>query len=1686
MQKTVVTIFSRWVALGCQCLLLALALMASRGSLAATCTSIADGNWNTAGIWSGCTLAGNAPPADATVIINSVVTVNVNSALVGSVTINSGKTLRVASGMTLTLNGNFTKTGTFTASSTYPGTVAFVGSSQKISAATTFYNMSVGGATALTLGGNVKVSKVMTGTPTLTTTCPTDYTLSNGATTLHSCIPSCSAYRGQATLNEARIGAGNSSSASNQVEIFNSGNVASTLWKTWKVKVSYKSSATGTPTVKGPYPLSSGFTNIGQFIYNTTSMYLRNRSSSYVDIALVDSNGDFIDYVAITGVVQAVPPCFTSTVVTASSSSDLVGDLARLPDGGAWPAKVINSSAHTISRTNVCTATGNDVAVVHGVDFSSPILNTTQVTYTVTVYNKSCSTSATGLSLTDTGISTSSFSSLSYSPSAGTVTTPGASAPVWTIGTLAVGASATLTIVGTPTVLGTLVAKATVTGTSLINTSDDTASTTITVRDFNYVGFDVTTATVTEGVDASYTVTLSSDVPPSTGKPITVNYTVSGTADSNDTDLPASGSVIINPLDANGDPNTQAQVTFNIKDDDISEPSKSIIFTITGVSSSDGFAKIDTSTSTLTITLLDDDMPDLVAEYHLDAGPWTGQAAEIEDSSGSGFNGKATGSKGLPQPFSDTPALSGTTGTCGYASFGGATTTQAISMGAVDLGIGGDAGFSMSAWVRWGIDPATGNQWSNIVSNGNSGSGQFWLQHSQLNKNFEFAMKTSVTRNYVWSKTAPVAGQWYHVTGVYDGAALHIYVNGVLDDTANVALTGAVTPFVSTYQFYIGVDNSITRAFQGDIDEVRLFSGGLTPAQVAAIYRETHPCPAGPATLIGEWHFEEAAWGGKTGELKDTAGYSGGPFNGTALGSGLPVPATVSPAIAGSSGTCGYATLPGPLNGGGAFTLPALPVSTVTGSKTSVAFWMYWDGVDGVMPIGWNIHDLWIVSGNFGFNTGNSDVYGIASAGLAKSWHHVVAVFINGGVTSNKLYVDGVDQVLTQRASTPNLSTAVVASTLQAGGWTRDSGYRFSGRLDELKVYTGAVTQTQVTALYKETHSCTVTSVLPANFNCVESGAAASTGHLYTKLAGTGFSFDVVALKTDGTVETAYASGASRPVTVELVDGSGSTTCSSRTVINPAVSQTLTFVAANAGRQAAASMTVAKAYPDLRCRVTDANQSPSVVGCSSDDFAVRPSSLMITSSASADAAGLGNSASPAIKTGANFSLTAGSGVVGYNLAPKFDTSKLAAHSGAVQTGTLAGSFGNADPLTGTATGSTFSYSEVGYFRLGANGVYDDSFTSVDAAAGDCTADFSNAAVSGKVGCKFGNVAATNYFGRFLPDHFDVTTNSNGAMAAACLAGGFTYTGQSMSYASVPALTISPMNAATGGGVTQNYQGSFQKLSATGVTFTMPVNDLTQLGQPMPPASTAPTKTALDTDTAKTKINVGTLTNSNGVMTYTLSASDKFTYKRESNALVSPYINAIALAVSSVTDSEVSDAGSLPTLLPTGVSMRFGRLRLQNAYGSEKLALRVPLQAQYYLSNPANPALVGYFTNNAADSCTPVSAPVARTLTGSAKPDGIANLYFYPLVTGKNQLLSTDAVPTLPASLSAGQANLQFSAPGKQGWLDVILSVPDHLTYNWGNCNGQGADTLMNDLPCARATFGVYGSKSPIIYRRENY
>ncbi|MCC2112171.1 MAG: VCBS repeat-containing protein, partial [Hyphomicrobiales bacterium] len=146
--------------------------------------------------------------------------------------------------------------------------------------------------------------------------------------------------------------------------------------------------------------------------------------------------------------------------------------------------------------------------------------------------------------------------------------------------------------------------------------------------------------------------------------------------------------------------------------------------------------------------------------------------------------------------------------------------------------------------------------------------------------------------------------------------------------------------------------------------------------------------------------------------------------------------------------------------------LNSLTVNTAAGAKTTVEFWMYWTGNSNEMPIGFydgtNKYDLYFSGSNFGFNTGNFDVYGISTTGLANGWHHVTAVFTNGDVTQNKLYIDGVDQSLTQRQGTPLSSKVGADATIS--GWPADSSTAFTGQLADVRVWDGERTAGEVVA----------------------------------------------------------------------------------------------------------------------------------------------------------------------------------------------------------------------------------------------------------------------------------------------------------------------------------------------------------------------------------------------------------------------------------------------------------------------------------------------------------------------------------------------------------------------------------------------------------------------------------------------
>jgi MSHA biogenesis protein MshQ len=182
----------------------------------------------------------------------------------------------------------------------------------------------------------------------------------------------------------------------------------------------------------------------------------------------------------------------------------------------------------------------------------------------------------------------------------------------------------------------------------------------------------------------------------------------------------------------------------------------------------------------------------------------------------------------------------------------------------------------------------------------------------------------------------------------------------------------------------------------------------------------------------------------------------------------------------------------------------------------------------------------------------------------------------------------------------------------------------------------------------------------------------------------------------------------------------------------------------------------------------------------------------------------------------------------------------------------------------------------------------------------------------------------------------------------------------------------------------------------------------------------------------------------GINTVAL-ARPVFTFATPATAPKDVYVRAVDTdAVSSLRTAAASSVES-------AVKVVGGRIRIGNAYGSERLALPMTATVQYYTGS--------YWTTSLTDSVTAFDS----------------NLW---LAGGGGGNLTAADVPGSPACavsvispgstpVTAGIRTLTLAAPQVRCSAAISLNAPTYLPSSSG-----------------RATFGIF--KSPLIYRRENY
>ncbi|MET0014544.1 MAG: immunoglobulin-like domain-containing protein, partial [Sedimenticola sp.] len=141
------------------------------------------------------------------------------------------------------------------------------------------------------------------------------------------------------------------------------------------------------------------------------------------------------------------------------------------------------------------------------------------------------------------------------------------------------------------------------------------------------------------------------------------------------------------------------------------------------------------------------------------------------------------------------------------------------------------------------------------------------------------------------------------------------------------------------------------------------------------------------------------------------------------------------------------------------------------GAQTTVSMWVQADPSGSwEMLVASDRYDLVMLNGDIGFNTGRGDLFGTDADELADGeWHQIVATFTNGDPTQNTIYIDGVEQEMSQVRGSPSSSNANINSEggdLYFGSWGASNGYRFSGSMDEVKVFDGPLSESEVDQLY--------------------------------------------------------------------------------------------------------------------------------------------------------------------------------------------------------------------------------------------------------------------------------------------------------------------------------------------------------------------------------------------------------------------------------------------------------------------------------------------------------------------------------------------------------------------------------------------------------------------------------------------
>ena len=138
----------------------------------------------------------------------------------------------------------------------------------------------------------------------------------------------------------------------------------------------------------------------------------------------------------------------------------------------------------------------------------------------------------------------------------------------------------------------------------------------------------------------------------------------------------------------------------------------------------------------------------------------------------------------------------------------------------------------VSSWVKFNSLPANGDVQTILGKDGYASNKGYNLQVYYDGSNYKIYFSIDATNNI--NNYPLVAGRWYHFMGVYDGANITTYVDGVPLGTVTTK-TGNITAAGNGLVYIAKRDDGYY--FNGTLDDVRVYNRALSVAEIQQLYR---------------------------------------------------------------------------------------------------------------------------------------------------------------------------------------------------------------------------------------------------------------------------------------------------------------------------------------------------------------------------------------------------------------------------------------------------------------------------------------------------------------------------------------------------------------------------------------------------------------------------------------------------------------------------------------------------------------------------------------------------------------------------------------------------------------------------------------------------------------------------------